>query len=134
MRVIKLTEAEKARLEHLCKISDNAVVRRRSFLLLLSNDNYSVKSICSIFKIHRNTLYHLYDAWETAQGEGKYSALRVAKGAGAKVKLAGIEEELKKMMEEHKRNLAIILYLLEMQHNIKVSMSTLQRFLKNKGL
>jgi transposase len=134
MRIVKLTEEEKAKLEYLYKTGDNAVVRRRSLSLLLSNDRYSMKSICSITHVERSTLYHLYNAWEAAQGEYKYTVLSIAEGRGAKVKQSAVKEQIKDMLREHNRNLNPILHQLETEHHIKVCKLTLQNFFKDAGL
>lgn len=134
MRVVKLTEAEKAKLEYLYKTSNNVVVRRRSLSLLLSNDRHSMKSICSITHVERTTLYYLYNAWEAAQAEDKYTVLSIASGRGAKVKLSAVKEQIKDMLREHNRNLNPVLHLLETEHHIKVCKQTLQNFLKDAGL
>jgi len=134
MRVIKLTDQEKDKLEHLYKTSSNSVVRRRSQSLLLSNENHSMKSICSITKVGRTTLYYFFNSWEQSPGEEKFNTLRVAKGRGAKVKLSGVKDQLKEMLKEHNRNLNPILHLLESQYQIQVCKLTLQNFLKDNGL
>jgi transposase len=134
MRVIKLTEEEKENLDHLYKTSDNSVVRRRCLSLLLSNDNHSMKTICSITKVGRTTLYYFFNAWQQAEGQEKFNTLSVAKGRGAKVKLSGVEEHLSEMLKEHNRNLNPILALLESRYQIKVCKLTLQNFLKDNGL
>lgn len=129
MRVVRLTEEEKVKLEKLYKTSNNVVVRRRSLSLLLSNDRHSMKSICSIAHVERTTLYYLYNAWEAAQAEDKYTVLSIAEGRGAKVKLSAVN-----LLREHNRNLNPILHLLETEHHIKVCKLTLQNFLKDAGL
>lgn len=134
MRVIKLTDQEKDKLEHLYKTSSNSVVRRRSQSLLLSNENHSMKSICSITKVGRTTLYYFFNAWEQSPEEEKFNTLPIAKGRGAKVKLSGVKDELKEMLKEHNRNLNPILHLLESQYQIQVCKLTLQNFLKDNGL
>ena len=128
MRIVELTEEENARLEHLYKTSNNVVIRRRSLSLLLSNDRHSIKSICSITHVERTTLYYLYNAWEAAQGEDKYTVLSIAEGRGAKVKLNAVKEQIKDMLREYNRNLNPILHLLETEHHIKVCKLTLQNF------
>lgn len=94
VRVIKLTEQEKENLEHLYKTSDNSVVRRRCLSLLLSNDNHSMKTICSITKVGRTSLYYFFNSWEQSPEEEKFNTLSIAKGRGAKVKLFGVKDQL----------------------------------------
>lgn len=134
MRVVKLTEQEKEKLEYLYKTSPNSVVRRRCQSLLLSHQDYSMKSICSITKVGRTTLYYFFKAWRESEGEEKFDTLHIAKGRGAKIKLSGVKEELAEMLKEHNRNLNPILHLLESQYQIKVCKLTLQNFLKDNGL
>lgn len=128
MRVVKLTEEEKAKLEHLYKTSNNVVVHTRSLSLLLSNDGHSMKSICMITHVERTTLYYLYNAWQAAQAEDKYTVLSIAPGRGAKVKLSAVKEQIKDMLREHNRNLNPILHQLETEYQIKVCKLTLQSF------
>ena len=71
MRIIKLTEQEKLVLKDLYKTSATSVIRRRCLSLLLSNDNHSMKTICSITKVGRTTLYYFFNAWQQAQGTRK---------------------------------------------------------------
>lgn len=134
MRVIKLTEEEKGKLEDLYKTSNNSVVRRRCLSLLLSNENHSMKTICSITKVGRTTLYYFFNSWEQSSDSEKFNTLSIGKGRGAKVKLSGVKQELKEMLVEHNRNLNPILDLLESQYQIQVCKLTLQNFLKDNGL
>ncbi|MDR1055831.1 MAG: hypothetical protein LBL90_08435 [Prevotellaceae bacterium] len=92
MRVVKLTEAEKEKLEYLYKTSDKAIVRRRSLSLRQSNDNHFMKSAYSIAKVERTTLYHLHNAWESTHGADNYTILSIAQGHRAKIKLAAVKE------------------------------------------
>lgn len=72
-----------------------------------------MKSICSITHVERTTLYYLYNAWEAAQAEDKYTVLSIASGHVAKVKLSAVKEQIKDMLREHNRNLNPVLHLLE---------------------
>lgn len=134
MRVVQLTEKEKEQLENLYKTSNNSVVRRRSLSLLLSNDKHSMKSICSITKVGRTSLYYFFNAWEQSQEEDRFTTLSIAEGRGPKVKLESVRQELPALLKEHNRNLNPVLDELEKKYNIKVCILTLQNFLKETGL
>lgn len=134
MRLIKLSEAEKERLEYLYRTSDNLVVRRRSQSLLLSNDKHSMKSICRITKVGRTSLYYFFNAWEHSGEEDRFTTLSIAPGRGAKVKLESVKELLPEMIKEHNRNLNPVLDELASKYNITVCKATLQSFLKDAGL
>ena len=62
MRVVRLTEQEKSKWEDLYKNSSNSVLRRRCMSLLLSHNNHSMKSVCSIMKMGHTTLYEFFNA------------------------------------------------------------------------
>ena len=110
---MQLTEQEKEKLEILYKTSNNTVVRRRSLSLLLSNDKHSMKSICSITKVGRTSLYYFFNAWEQSQEEDRFNTLSIAEGRGPKVKLESVRQELPALLKKHNRNLNPVLDELE---------------------
>ena len=132
MRIIRLSEEEKEHLENLYKTSPNSVVRKRSLILLYSNEKRSIKEVGELVHVSRRSIERFFDAWESSTD--KYSTLSIAEGRGAKVKLEPVKELLPAMAKEHSRNLNPILEELAENHNIKVCKLTLQNFLKDIGL
>ncbi len=134
MRYISLTEEEKQELELLHKTNANSVVRQRSLIILLSDNRNSINEIASFVKRSRRTVSDLLNTWERRGTRPPLDVLRVAKGRGAKVKLAPVKDLLPAMVEKHSRNLKPILASLEKEHSVKVSKQTLQNFLKEAGI
>jgi len=134
MRKVVLSQLEKEKLTNLQKYSDNLVVRKRSLLLLLSNQSNSMSKIAKMTGVHYTAVERLLNAWENAEPENRFSVLKQAKGQGAKVKLKPIEKQIPELMEKHNRNLKLVLQDIENQYNIKICKITLQNFLKVTGL
>lgn len=84
--------------------------------------------------VHWHTVDRLFNKWNDADSDEKFSALHSASGQGAKIKLKPVAVRLPELVEKHSRNLKLILDTLEEGHNIKVGKITLQNFLKPAGL
>lgn len=134
MRYIRLTEVEKQVVVDLQKMSANSVVRERCLWLLLSDRGNSMSEVARVTQTNWLRIVRLFNAWDKAIGEDKFSVLSIAAGRGAKVKLQPYIQELKVLVEEHNRNVKPILKILEKEHSIKVSKLTLLNFLKGTGL
>lgn len=132
MRFIKLSEEEKNRLEDLYKSSPDHVSRERCQCLLLSNQGHSMAELSRLLSINWLKIVRLFNAWESS--EDKYSALSIASGRGAKVKLEPVRDLLPNLVKEHSRNLNPILEELQSKYNISVCKLTLQNFLKDLRL
>ena len=134
MRTIYLSTEEVARLTELYKYSRNTVVRRRSHILLYSNQGHSIEEVSKMSGYNRKTIERLLSKWEESKGEGKYQVLSIAPGRGTKLKLASMHEQMPDLVKKYSRNLKQLLHILETQYNIKVCKPTLQAFLKEFGL
>jgi hypothetical protein len=64
MRRISLTEEERQELELLHKTSNSALVRERSFMLLLSDSGQSINQIALTMSRSRRTVSDLLTLWE----------------------------------------------------------------------
>ena len=93
-----------------------------------------MKSICSITKVGRTSLYYFFNAWEQSQEEDRFTTLSIAEGRCPKVKLESVKQKLRALLKEHNRNLDPVLDELDKKYNIKVCKLTLQNFLKETGL
>lgn len=133
MRHIGVTKEETEVLQKLLLKSSNSVVRQRCLCLLMSSNKLTVKQICAITNLCRQTIYTLFFRWETTETEKKVSILSIAPGRGAKIKLQPISDILPELVEKHSRNLKPMLEKLEKEHGIKVCKKTLYAFLKALG-
>ena len=75
-RVLKLTDQECAELNELYKSGDTNRVRRRSHIVLLSNNNNSIREICNIFGIHRDTVSSTINCYNELGTEGLFDKSR----------------------------------------------------------
>lgn len=130
MRRVILSKSEKETLEYLYKHSKNLVERRRSHQLLLSNQGYSMSEVGRITGVCYQAIGLLFNAWEAALNENRFSVLRNAKGQGAKNKLQSIEKQIPELMVKHEGNLNFVVENIEKQYGIKICKLTLQNFLK----
>jgi transposase len=130
MRIISLTEEERQELKLLHKTSSSALVRERSFTLLLSDSGQYINQIVLTMRRSRRTVSDLLTLWEHRGTTAAADLLGMAKGRGAKIKLAPVKDLLHELVEKHSRNLKPILAILEKEYSVKVSKQTLQNFLK----
>jgi transposase len=134
MRYLELTKREKEQINHLYKTSPNHVVRQRCLCILYSTQGHSMKEISRITQISWWSIVRLFNAWEEATENDKFSVLSIKEGRGAKKKLEPVASLLPELVEQHNRNLKPILNTLEEKHSIKTCKSTLRTFLKETGL
>ena len=134
MRKVVLSPFEKEKLSHLQQYSHNSVERKRSLILLLSNQGNSMNKVSQMVAVNYTTVFRLLNAWESASPENRFSVLKNAEGQGAKIKLQSIEHELPKLLEENDRNLNFVLQEIEKRFAITVCKLTLQNFLKANRL
>jgi transposase len=134
MRVISLTEDERQELELLLKTSGNSVIRERCSMLMLSDNGLCVNKIAAITHHTRHTVSRFLNQWERRGAVPTLDVLSVAKGRGARIKLAPVKELLPELVEKHSRNLKPILAILEKEYSVTVSKQTLQNFLKEAGI
>lgn len=134
MRNIILTEQEREQLKILQKNSTNSVVRNRSLFILLSDRFHSISEISRITQCDRQSITRLFNAWDSAESKDKLKTLSIAPGRGAKLKLKDVAHLLPDMVEEHCRNLNLVLVILDNEYGIKICKLTLQNFLKGTRL
>jgi len=134
MRKVVLSPCEKERLSHLQQYSNNSVERKRSLILLLSNQGNSMSKVSKLVEVNYTTVFRLLNTWEAAAPENRFSVLKNAEGQGAKVKLNPVEKHLPKLLEENDRNLNFVLQEIKKQFGITVCKLTLQNFLKSTRL
>ncbi|MDR1054607.1 MAG: hypothetical protein LBL90_02005 [Prevotellaceae bacterium] len=132
MRLVRLSEAERSKVETLYKTSPHSVVPTRCLSLLYSNEKRSIKEVSSLVRLSRRSLERFFNAWESACE--KYSTLSIGTGRGAKIKLSAVKNLLPDLLKEHSRNLNPLIDELYQKHNIQVCKLTLQNFLKGLGL
>jgi transposase len=130
MRYISLKTEELEALELLYKNSNDNLVRKRSQCLLLSNQRQSITALSKIFGVNRRTIERWYDGW----AQSGLQSLQMVPGRGVKTRLRGHEDEVKKQVEIHGRNLKNVLNYFQETHNITICKKTLQNFLKGTGL
>lgn len=75
--------------------------------------------------IDRQTVRRLIHKWDAANEQTRFSVLFPQQGRGAKVKLSAVADILPELIEQHNRNLKLILEILEKEHSIKVCKSML---------
>jgi transposase len=134
MRRVILSKSEEAKLANLHKNSPNSVERQRSHCLLLSQQKISMAAIAKILGITVQTVASLFNAWESAPADNRFSVLRYAEGQGAKRKLEPVKELLPEILEANNRNINLTVNELDREHSIKVCKVTLRNFLKDTGL
>jgi len=134
VRNVILTDQERAELIVLQKNSSNSVVRTRSLFILLSDSFHSISDISRITKCDRQQITRFFNAWDSAIGKDKLNTLSIASGRGAKLKLQSVAHLLHSMVEEHSRNLNLVLVKLKNEHGIDICKLTLQNFLKGTRL
>lgn len=131
MRYIELTEAEEHYLKDLYAHGANQIERRRSHCLLLSHKGYQIKELMLIFDVRYATVLDWFNNWER---EGK-AGIGIKPGRGVKKKLRQVApRRLKELVDTHSRNLEAVVAGLEEERQVKVSVQTVQRFLKTSRL
>ena len=128
-KVIGLTQQQLIELEELYKNGKTSRVRRRSHLILLSHKGKSIKELCDIFELNRDTVSDTITNYNKLGINGLYDKAR----SGRPPALTEEEEEF--VLEEvarDSRNLKRILHLLKEKFNKTICKATLIRFLKKK--
>ena len=130
-KVLKLSDQMCSELNELYENSKINRVRRRSHIILLSNKDKSIKDICSIFQIHRDTVSAMIDSYNEFGIGGLFDKYR----SGRPVALTPEEENfILKEVDKDSRSLKNILFLLEDKFQKKICKTTLIRFLKKKSI
>lgn len=130
MRYIKIDTEERELLLALKNNNNDKLSCKRSHCLLLSSEGFKINELTKIFAVSRRTIERWFDGWEK---EG-YDSLSMKKGRGAKKLLNDYKKEIKRLIEEHNRNLKPIIEYLKKEYNISICKRTLQNFLKDTGI
>jgi transposase len=105
--------------------------RRRAHAILLSNQEYSIPIICSIYTVCRQTVSTWFSNWEKdgidglvdSQGRGRRSILTEEQ-----------QRNLVKKVKESPRSLKSVLSAVEEDLGISISIDTIKRLCKQAGL
>jgi transposase len=89
MRIIRLNEADKSRLDQIRKTDIRYRVRDRAHALLLSSQGKKIKELALIFEVDRDTIASWFDRWES----GSYKGLEDALHPGRPPKLSPTEKK-----------------------------------------
>lgn len=126
-----LTPAQEKELEALYKDGETVRVRRRSHLVLLSNKGKSIKELCNIFGLHRDTVSDTIENYEKLGIKGLFDKPR----SGRPLALTEEEESfVLKEVAKDSRNLNRILSQLKDKYNKIISKTTLIGLLKKKNI
>jgi len=135
MRFITLSDEELELVNEMEKSSSNHIVRLRRNLLKLSNEKISMKEVSRLTKVTWPRIFNFFNVWEKSKNmEEKIKSLFIKDGRGAKVKLTHLREIIIDLMNENEGNLNVVLCILVEKHKVKVCKTTLQTFLKERGV
>ncbi len=130
-KVLTITDQQQTELNELYKNGKTNRVRWRSHLILLSYKDKSVRQLCDIFSIHRETVCSTINNFNESGIKGLSDKYR----SGRPLALTKEEEEfVLKEVAKDSRNLKKILFELKNKFNKEICKITLIRFLKKKNL
>ena len=114
-------------LRRLHKESKRPRVRDRAHCLLLSEQGYTIPTLCTIFDVTQVTIYNWFNNWEVRGLAGLYDK----PGRGRKKKLT-VEQQAQVVAwaRQSPRNLKKVLALVKAQFGVEVCKQTIQRLLK----
>ena len=129
-RFIKLNELEKIRLEEGWKKGKKATFRSRCHYILLSNKGMTINEVGSIY----NKGYQAISRWLNRYEEKGINGLHTAKGKGRPA-IIRIDNEpamkkIEEFVEEHPKNLKVVVAKIKEDLGKEMSVKTLQRILK----
>ena len=128
-KVLTLTKQQRVELEELYKNGKSNRVRRRSHLILLSDKGKSIRELCDIFELNRDTVSDTIRNYNSLEIKGLFDKAR----SGRPSALTSEEEEfVLREVAKDSRNLKKILSELKNKFNKKICKATLIRFLKKK--
>ena len=129
-KVLTLTKQQRVELEYLYKNEKSSRVRRRSHLVLLSDKGKSIKELCGIFELNRDTVSDTIENYNRLGIKGLFDKSR----SGRPLALTEKEEEfVLREVAKDSRDLKNILSKLKNKFNKKICKATLIRFLKKKN-
>ena len=128
-KVFKLTSKQRVELDDLYKTGETNRVRMRSHIVLLSDKGKSIKELCNIFNVHRDTISVTIDNYNKKGKDGLFDKIR----SGRPSALTDAEEQfILNEVAKDSRSLKKILSKLKDKFNKTISKITLIRFLKKK--
>ena len=132
MRKVKnLIESDLKYLEDQYENSLSKDERRRAHGILLSNNNYKVKEIASIYNVKIRTVYSWLNRWE----KGGKEAIKHQKGQGRHLKLTEIHQaEITQWVKEFPRSLKQVQQKITENFNFSVDAKTLRVYLKKNPI
>lgn len=134
MRFIELSDFEIESIKEQFKNHKSPVIQKRIRMLELSSQYKSMGEIAKELNVSRTTLYHFFEAWESAEYKDKRKTLFIKEGRGAKPKLDSVKDELPILVEKYNGNIKKILQVLEDDYNIQVCSLTLRKYLTKAKL
>ena len=130
-KVLTLTKQQQFELEYLYKNGKSNRVRRRSHLILLSDKEKTIKELCNIFELDRDTVSDTIENYNNLGTRGLYDKAR----SGRPYALTEQEQEfVLREVAKDARNLKNILSKLKTKFNKEICKVTLIRFLRKKNL
>lgn len=127
MRYIKLNEEEIQQLVSMELATNSQPLRNRVKCLLMSHKGARVKELCLYFDVVPKTIYEWFDLWDT----GGCVGILHKSGTGRKAKLKDFSSEIiEGLVKKYPRNLKGVIAELMENYSLKISIKTLQRYIK----
>ena len=127
MRYINLTEEEIQQLISMELATISQPLRNRIKCLLMSHKGAKVKELSLYFDVVPKTIYEWFDLWD----KGGCVGILHKPGTGRKAKLKDIPlEVIEELIKTHPRNLKGVIAELMESYSLKISIKTLQRYIK----
>ena len=125
--ITDLNYETQALLKRFYMMSKKHETRQKAQCILLSNKGFSINQLIQFFDVHLNTIYNWLDGWDN---EGLLS-LYHKKGQGRKPLLESVkEQEIKDLIIENPKQLKKVISQIAEKHKVKISKSTLIRYIK----
>ena len=129
--VPSLSESDKEQLTALFKHHDSHSVRRRSHIILLSTDGFTIDKIVRIYQIHRDTVGTTFDRWEKDGIKGLVDGSR----SGRPPKLSDAEaDEAVELLKKDPRSIKKALAGIKEKTGQEISEWTLKRIAQSADL
>lgn len=131
MRKIKLTEEEINILDSMEEATISRPLRDRIRCLLMSNKGAKVKDLALYFSVTTKTIFIWFNLWES----GGCVGILHKSGTGRKSKLKDISVQIiENIIKNHARSLKGAVAEIFSEHDVKVSVKTLERYIKKKQI
>jgi transposase len=131
MRYINLTQLEIQDLESMELTTVSQPLRDRTQCLLMSNKGAKVKELSLYFDVVPKTIFEWFNLWDS----GGCLGILHKSGTGRKAKLKDISATtIEEIIKKYPRNLKGAIAELFETHHVKISVKTLQRYIKKTKL